>query len=1322
MSSTLPELRTVYGNDDETIGWVYQYFNSDEERRKMRAESQAPRNSRELAIRNQFFTPRYVVQFLNENTLGRIWYEMRQGETQLGDLDYLVRRPKEVFLAEGEEPPPMTVDGDPSQEDICQRREYVRFRAKKDPRDIRVLDPACGSGHFLLYAFDLMISIYEEAWTDKDSPPSEATGFTLREDYAGVSTLRSALPGLILRHNLHGIDIDTRCAQIAALALWMRAQRAYKILGVPRAGRPPIHRTNVVVAEPMPGNTNVRQEFFATLEPRQSAVVEQVFDRMELAGEVGSLLRIEEHIRKTVRSIAGDHGELFRLIDEEHWLESEGELLQALLTYAAQNIDGQGFRRQLFLKDAAQGLGFIYVCAKQYDTVLMNPPFGDSSTVARNYVNSMYSVGSSDLGAAFVLRWLEMLVPGGRLGAITNRTLLAVQRFAAWRGKVIESRGIEVLVDLGHGVLDAMVETVMYVCGGTCVSQPHSPSAFLGLLDSGDKGRDLRLAFTGAGRFDWRDAAEFNSVAGAPWAYWVPRDLLRRFAADDTFLSAGGLVCQGTATADDFRFYRLRWEVSSTDIHTTPHIVDSKFLSHRWSPIAKGGEYSLWWDDIHLVQDWANDGYQLKNFYDPSGKQRSFPKNLDKLFLRGTTYPYRTTSGFGLRLLPPGASFSVGGWAVFSPANWSDEEVLAIYNTRVVRYLMEVLLGQGDSSASGTAARNHVAAAVGGVPWLRARIPDTAPLAGHLVDLTATRSFDETTLFFSGSLNFRYDLHTFDDLLNHWWSKQCDTWLDVASTYAEIEQKVLHAYDLTKEHLHAINDAEGAPLDSYPKRYLDPDDVSKLFCASVEELTARAKAACGARRYIVKKAYFVQRAVDLGCHIFSAHPQSVIEAARSAGAAKCGSKYAFAAGLLSWMVGLAIGSRIPQHETPSDPSGLDLLPPRGIEESDAQINVWVDDDGHPRDLATLVLRAANSYWNGHGDQIVRDAVASVVRKGNLRSWYREQFFAHHISAYSKSRRKAPMYWQLSTQSASYSVWLYYPHLMRDTLYRVLNDFISPKLNHEERRQSDLAQEAGPNPTSRQRKSLSDQDNLVQELRTFHEEVSRVAPLWNPDLNDGVIINFAPLWRLVPQNRSWQKECKKVWGKLIAGDYDWAHLAMHLWRERVVPKCAKDRSLAIAHSLEDVFWCEGSDGKWQSRKVTQAQLDTLISDRTSPAVKDALKSLLDAPAPARRKSISRKASRIKSARRSASFVPSEAVPIDATSFRQSTSAESHDLLGKVKEAIGAVNAGASKADVIGAAGITASEWNKAIKALLADGSVTQTGQRRGARYHLRVGAV
>ena len=194
--------------DDETIGWVYQFFNTSEERKQMRGESQAPRNSRELAVRNQFFTPRYVVQFLTDNTLGRIWYDMNGCETTLVErCQYLV-----------------TQDGESCGQCV-----------KKDPRDLRVLDPACGSGHFLLYAFDLLVTIYEEAFVDPLAPKSELTGNSISADYENIDALRLALPALILAFNLHGVDIDHACCAADRATCLMDESPT----GVPRLRRRP---------------------------------------------------------------------------------------------------------------------------------------------------------------------------------------------------------------------------------------------------------------------------------------------------------------------------------------------------------------------------------------------------------------------------------------------------------------------------------------------------------------------------------------------------------------------------------------------------------------------------------------------------------------------------------------------------------------------------------------------------------------------------------------------------------------------------------------------------------------------------------------------------------------------------------------------------------------------------------------------------------------------------------------------------------------------------------------------------------------------------
>ncbi len=316
--------------------------------------------------------------------------------------------------------------------------------------------------------------------------------------------------------------------------------------------------------------------------------------------------------------------------------------------------------------------------------------------------------------------------------------------------------------------------------------------------------------------------------------------------------------------------------------------------------------------------------------------------------------------------------------------------------------------------------------------------------------------------------------------------------------------------------------------------------------------------------------------------------------------------------LVSWLVGVAFGRFDPRLVTgeraiPPAAEPFDPLPsrspgmyPEGEEPADRP-DILVDDEGHEDDLTTRVRGLAERVY--------------VEVPENLRDWLAKEFFPLHIKMYSKSRRKAPIYWQLATPSASYSVWLYIHAFSKDTLFRVQNDYVGGergKLAHEERRLESLTGELRDGATAAQRRALAAQEAFVEELRAFLEEVKRVAPLWNPNLDDGVIINFAPLWRLVPQNKSWQKELKSTWDALCEGKYDWAHLAMHLWPERVVPKCAKDRSLAIAHRLEDVFWIEGSDGKWTTRKAPTRSVDDLVRERTSPAVKSALKSVLEAP--------------------------------------------------------------------------------------------------------------
>jgi hypothetical protein len=586
------ELYEVW-DEEETIGWVYQYYTPKELRDQARKESQAPRNSYELSFRNQFYTPDYVVRFLVDNTLGRTWYEMRQGNTSLAEqCEYLVRRPDEVFLSEVVQPEvaraqswlrgetsaepdvvslghtvngynrtpapgegaeewieerlPHLADGDAgefktqelldwlfllcrkdrfvegtleestneirvlmdvvrervdlsqrdglSQEERLRAPVFVPYRAPKDPRELRILDPACGSGHFLLYCFNLLETIYEEAYDD------DHLGEGLREEYPDREEFRRAVPAMILRHNLYGIDIDVRATQIAALALWLRAQRSYGDLNLKEDKRPRITRSNIVCAEQMPGEREMLAEFAESLQPTVlGQLVEVVFDKMKLAGEAGSLLKIEEEIESAIARARAQwqrefdratdrrgnellltHSEMDQLssrantqmglfdvsqvTDEEFWGHAEGRVIEALRSYSTGAANGEIYQRKLFADDAAQGFAFVDTCRKRFDVVLMNPPFGDASKPSKAYIEKNYPRTKNDVYAAFVERGLDWLHPGGLLGAITSRTGFFLSSFRKWREEIVlkEARPT-VVADLGQGVLDtAMVETAAY--------------------------------------------------------------------------------------------------------------------------------------------------------------------------------------------------------------------------------------------------------------------------------------------------------------------------------------------------------------------------------------------------------------------------------------------------------------------------------------------------------------------------------------------------------------------------------------------------------------------------------------------------------------------------------------------------------------------------------------------------------------------------------------------------------------------------------------------------------------------------------------------
>jgi len=1191
-----PELAHLW-TEDETIGWIYQYFNPPEERKAMREASPIPQNNRELAIRNQFFTPRYVVEFLTDNTLGRLWYEMRKSATVLrNECQYIVRRPQEVFLCLGEKPPPSQENETAlSQDELFKTAAYIEHRPKKDPRDLRILDPACGSGHFLLYAFDLLERIYEEAWADPESPRSKITGRTLQADCGTLDELRREAPKLIVEHNLHGIDIDPRAVQIAALALWLRAQRSWKRLTIKAGDRPRIAKSNIVTAEPMPGEEEMRQEFAAGLKPRVlGQLVDVIFEKMKLAGEAGSLLNIDEEIKNVVAEAWKQWREgpkqeqqlLFLpgmtdrrpkqqelrfdvkgITNERFWEQAEDCILDTLKEYAKRAEDGWALRRRLFAEDASRGFAFVDICRKRYDVVLMNPPFGEPTKSSDALIQAQFRSGN--LLCAFAIRCLE-LAPFGFVGSITDSTWLKKADYSDFRSELITRGALpHVLADLGWGVLDGANVATCAIVYGNGSSGNQVLAVRLVDYDSDDRGNQLQRIvcnlFPGVSRQDTggrvflRTVDFFKAFPENALAYETPSMLSRAFSIWRPLAQRCIEGRRGYTPGDTFRFFRCWWEISATD------------RGSRWWTLNNGSPFAPLVGDRFSVA-----------LYDTAWKEyrplSGFRLESEEFFGRpGIGYGKRTDYMYAYPF-PAGAMFSNEGHCLFTDEEfrWS---LLAYLNSTVCQVLINLYCGQHKT-------------------------------AGYVVKVPAP-DLGAESLMQAGIA------------IKDFWIR----WREVAR-HDEIDEEFTSLLSVSDgETLRSVA-TTAMRLDADYKSVLAHVDnhVCLLLNTKFEELFVEVE-----RLLVGRPSASIARASRLVSSDGRISPAEILQ-------------FAVGVSLGRWDVRIALDrSLVPKLPEPFDslpvcppgmlvgPEGLpaepnriaseewlcarpdaNTLPPEGtvkcpsVPDDAYPLHIsWdgilVDDPGlngsqpHRDDIVRRVREVLDLLWKDKAHEIEREA-CDILGISDLRDYFRKPsgFFQDHLKRYSKSRRKAPIYWPLSTASGSYTIWLYYHRLNDQILYAAVNKYVEPKITDVERRiiriEDELKAASGRDVT-RLTDRLGEARAFLGELRDLREDFLQITALpFKPNLNDGVIINAAP-FRKHFRLRSWAKDTDDCWKNLQEGDYDWSHLAFAIWPDRVRETCRTDRSIAIAHGLEDLFKEERPQSKRRrGRKAKQVLSD------------------------------------------------------------------------------------------------------------------------------------
>ena len=873
----------------DTLGWTYQFFNTGDERRAMRDASAAPRDSRELAVRNQFFTPRYVVDFLVQNTLGRRLIESDPNSPLLDELPLLVDPPAEAGPA-------------------------------LDLENVKILDPACGSGHFLLACYDLL----ERAWVLRGVEAGEAAPRIVRA--------------------LWGVDIDVRCAQLASAAIILRARRHCRDL--------PLPRPNIVTARGLPAGAQLPED--ADLTPELRRVVEVVARELDQASLLGVLLKAEERVETELRGMVfGTQPGTLQLPDDAYEA-LEPKLLEALQHLADSTTASVAER--LFAAEADDAIRLLHVCRTKFDVVLMNPPFGLAPADAMTYLRNEYPDFWTDIYAPFVIRGRALLRRQGYLGAITSSQYFTTRKMQSFRAELTDLSKPLAIIDVGSGTLDAAVNTALLVLprerrrGRTKIldlaadNPEDRPAALWDAIDNGLRSVDLR---------------DFAVIEGSPFSLHGEEDRLSLWQRPDRFEPDVGLVRTGNNTFDNFRFIRCWWEVSPSSRAT------------GWINYQKGGEYQPYYAPAHLVVDWKADGKNMREFGQARGVLPQVMQSSTHWFHRGLCYP-RANRAFGVRIMPHGEIFSEKAIAIFPSEGLDPLTVLAVLNSTPVAGILQAF-GRSRFIENSAVKRLPIGAAV-----LSQMQSTVAGLATDLVGVLQTKeSEDETSAIFIATPR-DVDQRVRDASVRAEYAAHTQAALDEAVQDAlELPANITHLIEPRQDLLHDLL----APLE---KRQYAGDLLSYLV-------------GCAFGRWDVR----IGRDPSLAPPLPDLFDQVPV----------C------PPGMLLGEGGFPVALTPPDYP-------LELPPGR----------LLVDEAGHPWDIEARVLAAGEALFDDPSAMMAE--MLEIFGRRSVREYLRRDFFKLHLSRYSKSRRKAPMYWPLTVKSGGWGIWVYAAALSRETLYAI----------------------------------------------------------------------------------------------------------------------------------------------------------------------------------------------------------------------------------------------------------------------------------------------
>jgi len=689
--------------EDDVIGWIYQYYNS-EARAEFKKNRRKPRPD-DIPVINQFYTPRWLVKALVDNTLGRLWLEMKGRMPKPGEAKALSG--EELRNPQGEK-----VDEYCSY--LIPSRQNPPFREQKSVREIKVLDPACGSGHFLIYAFNVLYRMYLEA--EPETP-------------------REEIPRLILENNLFGIDIDLRSVQLAAIGLFLKAKEYNPDTK--------IVKMNLVCADVRIIDGTLQRTFISRLEHDidLQRIFRKLFEELEFTYDVGGLLKVRapferllDERKKGVQarfqpkitgqsflSKKGNIGGQSELSIED---EKQGvlvkpavtldEMLNALLDFEREGMEKKDMGTMLFAGEAEKSVGLLSILSQRYDVVVMNPPYGDMPKTTKEYAKKHYPRTHRDYYAAFIEQAVNLCCLNGFIGMLTGRTFLFLTGFEKVRREILfKEAKPEIILDLGYEILDEATGIWAASTIRKISAESHNnPCSFLRLFDY--RGEECKkevfqeILKSVSLNQEHKDIyfVALKSLMHVPrmsYCYWVPskiREIYGLYPPLDRDLAKKPREVkiadakQGLATGADMRFLRFFWEIKTSDIGLNKEETSQ---NKKWVPFIKGSWLNPFFFDVSLVVNWENNGEAMRRYADRTGKPRV--QNEPFYFREGISWIVAPQLGSILKgtldsinsfYLPRGCIFSVTGSAMFAPLDYI-WKIIGLINSSLYYYLIRMI-------------------------------------------------------------------------------------------------------------------------------------------------------------------------------------------------------------------------------------------------------------------------------------------------------------------------------------------------------------------------------------------------------------------------------------------------------------------------------------------------------------------------------------------------------------------------------------------------------------------------------------------------------